>query len=157
AIKLFIREEQRYARDLGRFLHLAGIPLLQRTWPDTVFRWLRHRAGLELSIRVLITAEIIARVYYIALHNATGSTVLRRLCEQILADEEAHVRFQAERLAILRSRGARWWLKCIHGWQRFLFWGACLVVWWKHGRALRAGRFGFRLYWRSAWQEMNAA
>ena len=26
AIKLFIREEQRHARDLGRFMDLAGIP-----------------------------------------------------------------------------------------------------------------------------------
>src|SRR5262245_34813272 len=66
AIKLFIREEQRHARDLGRFLGQNGIPLLKRTWPDTVFRWLRHRAGLELSIGVLITAEVIARVYYAA-------------------------------------------------------------------------------------------
>ena len=30
AIKLFIREEQRHARDLGRFMDLAGIPRLAR-------------------------------------------------------------------------------------------------------------------------------
>ena len=110
-----------------------------------------------MSIRVLITAEIIAKVYYVALREATGSTVLRRLCEQILSDEVAHVRFQAQRLAILRMGRAAWVLPCLHGWQRLLFWGTCWVVWWKHGRALRAGGFGLRRFWRLAWQEMNAA
>ena len=37
---------------------------------------------LEISIGVLITAEMIAKVYYAALHEATGSKVLRTLCEQ---------------------------------------------------------------------------
>ena len=102
ALRLFIAEEHRHARDLGRVLDLAGIPRVGRTWPDTVFRWLRKGAGLELSIAVLVTAEIIAKVYYAALREATHAPVLRRLCDQILADEVQHVRFQAERVAILR-------------------------------------------------------
>ena len=72
-----------------------------------MFRWLRHRAGLELSIAVLVTAEIIAKVYYAALRQATTSVVLVRLCDQILYDELRHVRFQCERLAILRARRSR--------------------------------------------------
>ena len=103
AIKLFIREEQRHARDLGRFMDLAGIPRRTRAWPDTVFRCLRHLSGIEVSISVLITAEIIAKVYYAALREATGSTVLRCLCDQILRDERQHVRFQCDYLAILRG------------------------------------------------------
>src|SRR5262249_37080603 len=83
AVRAFIGEEQRHARDLGSFLKLAGVPLLSRTWTDAVFRWLRHRAGLEVSIAVLITAEVIAKVYYDAVRSATGSAVLRRLCDQI--------------------------------------------------------------------------
>lgn len=106
ALALFIAEEHRHARDLGRVLDLAGIPRAARSWPDTVFRWLRHRAGLDLSITVLVTAEVIAKVYYDALRDATASPVLRRLCDQICADELAHVEFQTERLAILRRR--RW-------------------------------------------------
>jgi hypothetical protein len=157
AIKLFIREEQRHARDLGRFLTAAGIPLLDHTWPDTVFRWLRHRAGLELSIVVLITAEIIAEVYYPALRAATGSAVLRRLCDQIISDEVEHVRFQAERLAILRQGRAGWRVRLAHGLQRFLLGGTCLVVWWKHAPALKAGGFGFRRFWRESWRKLNAA
>ena len=133
AIKLFIREEQRHARDLGRFMDLAGIPQRGRAWPDTVFRCLRHLSGLEVSITVLITAEIIAKVYYAALREATRSTVLRRLCDQILRDEREHVRFQCDYLAILR--GGCWPIlfdlrEAAH---RFLFFGACLVVWKSHG------------------------
>src|SRR5688500_16995737 len=154
---LFIAEEHRHARDLGRVLDLAGIPRATHAWPDTVFRWLRHRAGLELSIAVLVTAEIIAKVYYAALRDATGSPVLRRLCDQILADEHAHVRFQCERVAILRRRRARWLIPLLDAAHRVLMAGTCLVVWHKHGRALRAGGFGFVRFWRETWHERNAA
>jgi hypothetical protein len=157
ALRLFIGEEQRHARDLGRFLLQAGIPLISRTWPDTVFRWLRHRAGLELTIAVLLTAEIIAKVYYAALRAATGSVVLRLICDQILRDEIAHVRFQAERLAILRRQRARWQVWPAQVWQRVFFGGTCLVVWWTHGGVLRAGGFGFRRFWQASWRELKAA
>ncbi|MGH7130122.1 MAG: hypothetical protein ACREIV_16240, partial [Planctomycetaceae bacterium] len=92
AARLFIREEQRHAAELGRFLDEAGIPRIGGTWTDGVFRWVRHRAGLELTIAVLVTAEIIAKLFYAALRDATGCPALRRLCRQILRDEVAHVR-----------------------------------------------------------------
>ncbi len=157
ALRLFIAEEQRHARELGRFLTLAGVPLKRWTWPDQVFRWLRHRAGLEVSIAVLVTAEVIAKVYYRALRDATGSRVLRRLCDQILSDEVEHVRFQTQRLAMIRSGRSARYLAAAHGLQRFLFAGTCLVVWCKHARALRAGAMGFRAFWRLGWHEMNQA
>ena len=39
ALLLFIAEEHRHARDLGRFLDLAGVPRAGHARPDTVFRW----------------------------------------------------------------------------------------------------------------------
>jgi hypothetical protein len=157
ALRLFIAEENRHARDLGRVLDLAGIERIGHTWPDAVFRWLRHRAGWELSIAVLVTAEIIAKVYYAALREATASTVLRRLCDQILSDEVQHVRFQCERLAILRARRSRFtvWLKGAV--QRGFFAGTCRVVWWKHRHALRAGGYTYRTFRMAARAEMAAA
>lgn len=157
ALRLFIGEEHRHARDLGRVLDLAGIPRTGYTWPDAVFRWLRHRAGLELSIGVLVTAEIIAKVYYRALREATGSAVLRVLCDQILADEVQHVRFQCERLAILRARRSRAavWAKGFL--QSTFFAGTCWVVWLKHRRALRKGGFTYRSFRRAARGEMRDA
>src|SRR5215510_431702 len=80
ALKLFIREEQRHGRDLGKVLDAAGIARIGHSWSDAIFRWLRHRCGLGLSIAVLVTAEIIAKVYYLAVQRATGSVVIRKLC-----------------------------------------------------------------------------
>jgi hypothetical protein len=157
ALKLFIAEEQRHARDLGRFMELAGIPLIKHTWPDTIFRWLRHRGGLEVSIAVLITAEIVAQVYYAALREATASTVLRRLCDQILSDEVEHIRFQAQRLAILRQNRSSWLLACLHGVQSFFMAGTSVVVWWKHGRALKAGGYSFCRFYREIRQRLKTA
>src|SRR5688572_4415129 len=84
AIRVFIAEEQRHARELGNFLKINGIPLVKKTFTDGVFRKLRKLLGnLEISISVLITAEIIAEVYYAALRDATNSLVLKALCKQI--------------------------------------------------------------------------
>ncbi len=156
-LALFVAEEHRHARDLGRVLDLAGIPRATRAWPDTVFRWLRHRAGLELSIAVLVTAEIIAKVYYAALREATASPVLRRLCDQIGRDEVAHVEFQAHRLAILRRARSPLTLVLLRLVHRWFFAGTCLVVWHKHGRALRRGGFNFPRFWRTARAEFADA
>ena len=157
AIKLFIREEQRHACDLARFLDLNGIPTVKAAWPDSVFRFLRRGAGLELSIAVLVTAEIIAEVYYPALQAATNSVVLKAVCDQIIQDETPHVQFQCERLAILRSR--RSWLGgfMTYAAQRFLFFGTCFVVWMKHGPVFRRAGQGFRTFWKTAWEDYHVA
>jgi hypothetical protein len=157
AAKLFIQEEQRHARELGRFMDLNGIPRIGHSWPDAVFRFLRHRADLEVSIAVLVTAEVIAQSYYAALCDATDSFVLRAICEQILRDELEHVRFQCQRLAILRSHRGPTRLAITHALQRTLYAGAVLVVWAKYWRTLRRGGFGPAGWWRSCWKHMRAA
>ena len=157
ALIAFIGEEHRHARDLGRFMDLADIPRIARTWPDTVFRFLRKRAGLELSITVLVTAEIIAKVYYTALRDATGSPLLRRLCDQILRDEVKHVHFQTERVAILRRGRRRMLVYLCQALHRIFMAGTCLVVWRQHRRAFRAGRYSFARFWHHAWVELRDA
>ncbi len=157
AIQLFIREEQRHARELGRFMERSGIPMIRKTWPDTVFRRLRHLASLEQSIGVLVTAEIIAKVYYPALREAACSGILQAICEQIIRDEAPHVEFQCERLAILRRQCSTPGLVLRHGLHRVLFFGTIFVVWMKHGRALRAGHYGFWRLWSTCWTEFADA
>jgi len=139
AVALFIAEEQRHSRDLGRVLTKEEIPLLRKSRLDGVFRLLRRLAGLELMLVVLLTAEAIGMVYYLAIRRATRSTLLRRLCDQLSRDEVQHLRFHAERLARLRTGRRRWrvWLAC--RWHRALLLGTCVMVWCKHRRALRAG------------------
>ncbi len=157
AIEYFIREEQRHARYLRDFLALEGFGTVKNRWADNVFRRLRHLANLEVSIGVLLTAEIIAKVYYAALAEATRSPMLRRICARILRDEEAHVRFQAERLAILRRARSRPGTKLTLLLHRALFFGACLVVRRNHGKAIRRGGMSFRRYWRRCWSEFDDA
>src|SRR5439155_14849689 len=83
--------------------------------------------------------------------------VLRTLCRQILRDEVAHVSFQSERLAILRRNRSRAYVWTANGLHRVLYGGTLLVVWWKHGPAMRAGGLGVRKFWQWAWRELNVA
>ena len=144
AVALFIAEEQRHARDLGRFLELNDIPLQEKNAPDRVFRGLRHLLGnLEVAVSVLLTAEIIAKVYYAGLKGATRSTVLRTLCDQILSDEAKHVEFQSEQLGKLQVRRGVLSQAIVDILRRVLFCGTCLVVWVFHRRALQRGNLTF--------------
>lgn len=158
AMRLFIAEEQRHARDLGRFLTLNGIPLVRTTFTDRVFRRLRNLfGGLEVSIAVLVTAEIVAEVYYAALREATASQILRRLCDQILSDEAKHVEFQAGQLRRLRAGRGRLAALVTTGLQRFLFLGTVPVVWAFHRRVLSRGGLPFPAYWRESWRHFETA
>ena len=131
------------SRRMGRdklLLEINGVPLATSTIGDHIFRRLRHLVGgLETSIMVLITAEIIAKVYYAAIRQTTQSVVLRTLCDQILSDEEKHVSFQSEQLMKLQEhRGiVSYWMARVV--QRALFLGALQVVSLLHRRALIAG------------------
>ncbi|HEX2451215.1 MAG TPA: hypothetical protein VHJ69_08740 [Gemmatimonadales bacterium] len=158
AIRLFIAEEQRHAHALSRFLGINGLPLARGSIADTAFRRLRNLFGtLEVSIAILILAEIIAQVYYHALHAATTSRILRSLCEQLLRDEAYHVEFQAEQLGKLWASRGRALYAATLLLQRVVFFGTCLVVWFFHAKALRRGHYGLRRFWRSAWQHFNQA
>ena len=147
AIRALIAEETRHARDLGRLMDLNAIPRIGRRWTDTVFRRLRNAFGtLEISIAVLVTAEIIAKVYYVALRDATQSVVLRTICDQILRDEFKHVEFQTEQLAIIRREHNVARLTITMLLQRVLFIGTVAIVNWSHRRAFARGGYSWRAF-----------
>jgi hypothetical protein len=149
AHRLFMAEEKRHGRDLGRFLKLAGVPVLtKQSWLTRAFCWCGRRGGLETALRVILLCEVLALVYYAALRRATASTVLRRLCAQILRDEKQHVRFHCERLALLRRRRWRLRLALSHAVDRLLFAAAALTCWCGHRRVLGAGGLGLAGYCR---------
>src|SRR6202035_3199421 len=120
---------------------------------DFLFRRLRRLAGLELIITVLVVAETVGKVYYHALRQATGSPLLRRLCDQLLRDEIMHLRFHAERLALLERGRAHWKRKMARFAHGLLFRAAALAVWGKHRRAFRAASLGFWDYWQRCGRE----
>lgn len=94
AIEHLIREENLHSAYLGQFMSQHAIPKLKRGWNDACFRFLRRLAGVELSSRVLVIAEVIAITYYDCLSTATKSPVLKKICTQMYEDEKAHVEFQ---------------------------------------------------------------
>ena len=156
--RLFIAEEQGHGEALGQILDLAGVERARRDFGDTLFRAARHcLSGLEVWTTPVVMVEVHAMVYYNAIRRATRSTVLRRICERLLRDEVAHIRFQCERLAILHRRRARWLRGLTMALHRVLFAGVTLAIWAGHRKALRAGGYGFRHFWRSAWDRMKHA
>lgn len=146
ALDLFIQEEQNHSAVLARFMEQQNIPCLTQEWTDSAFRFIRRIAGLNVCVTVLITAEIVAAVYYRALGMATNSPVLRSICGQILNDEAHHLQFQAGTLAKERLDWhplKRWWFRQLH---RLFLLGTLLVVWKEHRSVYRAGKFGFVQY-----------
>ena len=156
--RMFIVEEQGHGETLGRFLDLADVPRARRNWGDTLFRAIRHcLPEIEFWTTPVIMVEVHAMVYYNAIRRATNSAVLRRICERLLRDEVAHLRFQGERLAILHRHRPRWLRALTMAAHRVLFAGITLAIWAGHNKALRAGGYGFRHFWRSAWDRMGQA
>jgi hypothetical protein len=142
-IKLFIPEEQAHARVLGLFMKKHDIPRIKKHWVDGVFRRLRKLAGIENSVRVLLIAEIIAKVYYRGLQNATGSILLQKICAQILRDEDQHIDFQCDVLKIFYARKSFFHRLFIRGWQWMLMLGTIGVVWFYHRKVLVKGGYYF--------------
>jgi hypothetical protein len=139
SIKLFIKEEQKHAQVLAKFMELHSIPKIKSHWIDSVFRGLRKFFGLENTIIVLVTAEIIAKVYYRALFQASSSTLLKKICNQILQDEDQHLAFQATTLNHFYHSSPRWKQIITRSWHRILMTGTIFVVWLWHKKVLKSG------------------
>jgi hypothetical protein len=140
AIRMLIGEEQRHAGVLGRFMEMNGIARLKRGCTDGIFWRARNMFGnLEISISVLVTAEIIAKVYYPALREATESIVLRAICEQIYREEIAHVEFQTEQLARIREGRPAYAIFATRILHRLFFYPTMIVVGLSHRLVLRRG------------------
>ena len=157
AVRLFIGEEQRHAALLGHFLQLEGIPLLKHQWTDSIFRFLRRRWNLELCVAVLMTAELVARVYYRALRDATDSPALQSICRHLLRDEMHHLAFHAGILGDLR-RNRPDWINALWNTAYSIFHRVTLlVVWMGHKNVFRAGGFPLRRFRKTSNLHLNRA
>jgi hypothetical protein len=154
-VKIFIKEEQDHAAVLGKFMQLHGILKITKDPIDCVFRWLRKLAGIEGTITVLLTAEIIAMVYYKALKNATRSTILQKICHQILVDETMHLAFQSDTLKVIYKNKNPLSLFVSRWMHRILMAGTILVVWFFHSNVLKAGGYSLLSYFKETWNEFR--
>lgn len=145
-LELFIREQQRHAVLLHKFMEDHDLPAKHTDWTDFVFCCLRRVGGLEFRLHIFITAELIASVFYRALETATGCQRLKVLCRTLVADELAHVGLESQLLLTLRSRRSaivRGSLRLLH---RAFFVSTACVVYMTHRALLRSvgyniGRF----------------
>jgi hypothetical protein len=155
ALRLFLREEQRHSKVLARFLQIENARCLRRHWVHTAFRWIRGLAGLELCLKVLVTAELLARPYYSALRDATDSPLLKSICEWIFTEEGAHLRFQAFALSRFHNRHSRAALDLIKSGHALLLAATAAVVWVGHRPVFRSGGRTFRAFWTETWREFE--
>jgi hypothetical protein len=147
-VDLFICEQRRHAALLRDFMQDHRIALKSGDWTDRIFRRIRRLAGLELYLYVLISAELIAIVYYRALEAATACQRLRLLCRVLVCDELAHVGFESQWLLALRARRRaplRTLMRLAH---RAFFTSVASVVWVMHRRVLRRAGHGPRSFLR---------
>ena len=138
AVACFVREEQSHGAMLARVvLHLRGT-LLRKQWTNSVFRWLRNLVNLEFNIQVLLTAELIAEVYFGLLATRCQDPVVKVAARKILADEMKHLQFQREflhsRLLRLSPLMRRLWRAQFHVIHRV----TAAVVAWDHRHCLQA-------------------
>jgi 1,2-phenylacetyl-CoA epoxidase catalytic subunit len=155
ALDIFIKEEQQHSRYLAAFMESQSIPRVNKHWVDTVFRKLRGLAGLELSLTVLVTAEIVAVPYYRALRSATGSPILKLICTRILEDEANHLRFQASMLARAAAAQPATVRRLLSELHRFFLFGTIFVVWIEHRAVFEAADYGFRRFKNEALFEFS--
>ncbi|MDF1815021.1 MAG: ferritin-like domain-containing protein [Verrucomicrobiales bacterium] len=156
AIDLFIREENRHASYLLRFMHQHGIPRERASLNNTAFHKVRKLLGIETILRTLVTGEIVALTYYSCLAKATESPVLQRICERILDEEDAHVSFQLQHIEFLnlqKSPTAAFLGDLLHF---GLLNAALCAVWIRHHRVLRM-RFSLFGFVRQANCDLSAA
>jgi hypothetical protein len=156
ALKLFLREEQPHSKILARFLALENAPHLRKHWLHSGFRWLRGLAGLELCLKVLATAEVLARPYYAALRDATGSLFLRSVCQRILEEESAHLRFQAFALSRFQARRRRILDSFVKTFHLVLLASTAALVWAEHKAVFRSAGRTFGQFWRETRREFDS-
>jgi hypothetical protein len=157
AVEMFIREEQRHGELLGKFLDSVGVERAQANWGDTLFRRARYLiTDMEVWTTPVVMVETLALVYYNAVRHATRSAYLRAICSELLRDEVPHLNFACERLAGIYRRRSRFRIRLTMLFQRVFFALVVTLVWVGHRRALLAGGYGWRHYWRSSWERMNA-
>lgn len=154
-IKFFIKEEQTHALVLGKFMKKHGIEKINDHWVDNVFRSMRKLTSLENSIIVLLTAEIIASVYYIALRECSNTKNLKNICLQILKDEEAHINFQSYTLNQFyknKSFIGKIYSRLFH---RILMTGTTFIVWFYHKKVFHYGGISFNHYYKLVFKEYS--
>lgn len=140
AVKLFIKEEQKHGGNLGRYLDVLGEQRVQKDWGDSLFRSIRYfNTSMELWTLSVITVESTAQIFYKSLHDATGCTLLKAICSDILIDESAHIDFQFERMITLYNEKSAIMKLLSYYFYVLFYYSTIFVVWYGHRQVFKAG------------------
>ena len=154
---LFIKEEQAHSYILKRFMELNNIPILKSDWTDNIFRLIRSISGYELSITVLITAEIISLTYYNALSKATKNNLLKDICLKIIEEERKHVLYESMLLKNMRKQKMRISQLLIFFSHKLFFLCSVLLVLMDHRKVIFMGGFNAYSFYVKNIEEFNIA
>ncbi|MFT3936855.1 MAG: ferritin-like domain-containing protein [Chitinophagaceae bacterium] len=147
AVKFFIKEEQKHGNNLGRYLDLIQEKRLSKDWGDSLFRKIRHfNTSMQWWTLAVITVESAAQVYYQALKDATGCTLLKQICTDILIDEAYHIDFQMQRLSIIFCGKPVTQRIFAYQFYRLFYFSTSMVVWMGHRKLFKAGNVNFWRY-----------
>jgi hypothetical protein len=106
ALRLYIAEEGRHARELGRLVKaLGGEPAHTHPSADR-FRAVRRLIGFRTKMMVLAGAEVVGGVFYDLLARRAGCAALSRTLGIVVAEERAHLIFQRDYFQGLASSPA---------------------------------------------------
>jgi len=149
SVRLFIKEEQKHGNNLGRYLDALDKPRIKHNWGDSLFRKIRYcNTSMEIWTLAVITVESAAQIFYQSLKNATGCTLLKQICTDILIDEAYHIDFQTERMSIIFENKSST-AKLLSRYFYFIFFFCTsLVVWIAHKKLFLAGETSFKKYMR---------
>jgi hypothetical protein len=142
----FVQEERNHSALLARFMDKHGISKKDSDWTDSAFRLLRKPFGFEVSVSVLITAELIALVYYRALRDATASRLLKALCTKILEDEKAHVEYEASLIRFAQADAGGVRARAWRSTHWMLYAATVAVVYKEHRAVLRGGGYPWPVF-----------
>ncbi len=149
AVKLFIREEQKHGKNLGKYLDKIGQLRITKNWGDSLFRKIRYlNNSMEFWTLAVLTVESAAQIFYQSLKDATDCELLKQICTDILIDEAPHIQFQMERLMVIfNNKKRRYQLATFYFYQIFYF-ATAFVVWMGHKKLFKAGNNSFKQYFR---------
>jgi hypothetical protein len=135
AMALFVAEEHRHAELLACCVRALRGELIRKNWTASLFVFGRRLIGLRLKVMVLLAAEVVGICYYHLLAEHLPGSGMKRLLQEIVEDEKAHLKFHC---SFLRTQAPDEVQRAVFmiTWRALMF-AAAVVVLFDHRKALR--------------------
>lgn len=146
-----VREARHHAFLLAEFMDHHSLKQAKTHPLNTCFRIIRRLGGVETMLSTLLLAELVATHYYQCLGHSTRSMMLKRICTQLLEDEEAHICLYRKLLAELRVGRGPTHRKLTALIEKAVFACALVAVWPFHHKVYRRAGTSLGSYWHIYW------